>query len=353
MNMKKVLVGMSGGVDSSVAAFLLQQEGYEVIGLHFTLTGEEENLADLKAVCERLKIKYYLADFSETFQRNVFAPFIEEYESGNTPNICVLCNKYIKFGALFDKAAELGCDYVATGHYCSVIKRDGRTCLAKAKDAKKDQTYFLNRVSEAVLEKTLFPLYGYTKDEVRQIAEENAIPTAKKKDSSDVCLTKGRKFVDFLSDYIRAKGGDIITDKGEKVGKHYGLYRYTLGQRKGLDLGGKSGEDGRWFVVKKDVKSNTLYVSHGSEKALMTNKFYVDELNFIQKPQSETFDCTVKTRYRALEKAATVILHGEDKATVVLKEDERAVTVGQYAVFYLDGICLGGGKIVEVVNENL
>lgn len=353
MSMKKVLVGMSGGVDSSVAAFLLQQAGYEVIGLHFTLTNEEENLADLQAVCERLKIKYYLADFSETFKKNVFNPFIKDYENGNTPNICVLCNKFIKFGALFDKAKELGCDYVSTGHYCSIVKRDGRTCLAKAKDEKKDQTYFLNKVSESILEKTLFPLYGYTKDEVRRIAEENAIPTATKKDSSDVCLAKGRKFVDFLSDYIPSKSGDIITDKGEVIGRHRGLFRYTLGQRKGLDLGGKSGEDGRWFVIKKDAVKNILYVSHGSEKALMANKFYVEELNFITKPRCETFDCMVKTRYRALEKDATVILNGEDKATVVLKEDERAVTVGQYAVFYLDGICLGGGKIVEVVNENL
>lgn len=345
--MKKVLVGMSGGVDSSVAAFLLQKMGYEVVGLHFTLTGERGNLDDLDAVCKRLGVKYYVADFSEVFQKNVFKPFLNEYAIGNTPNICVLCNEYIKFGALFDKAEELGCDFVATGHYCSIIEKDGRKCLAKAKDANKDQTYFLNRVSEDVLKKTLFPLYGYTKDEVRKIATENEIPTAQKKDSSDVCLAAGRKFVDFIADYMPDAKGDIVTDRGEKVGVHKGLFRYTLGQRKGLDLGGKSGEDGRWFVIKKDGVSNRLIVSHGDESALFCKTFTVDNLNFITEPFDNPFKCMVKTRYRATEKPALVTVTG-DKAVVVLDESERAVTIGQYAVFYADGICLGGGRIASV-----
>lgn len=347
--MKKVLLGMSGGVDSSVAAYLLQKEGYEVIGLHFSLTKKQENLADLDAVCKRLNIKYYVADFSEIFQEKVFKPFLEEYKAGNTPNICVLCNKYIKFGALYDKAKELGCDYLSTGHYCSIEERNGRTCLVKAKDWKKDQTYFLNRVSEEVLKKTLFPLYGYTKEEVRKIAEDNDIPTAAKKDSSDVCLAEGKKFVDFLSEYLPESKGDIVSDKGEKVGRHEGLFRYTLGQRKGLNLGGKKGEGGRWFVIKKDGAKNVLYVSHGDESSLMSKTFTVCDLNFITAPQSAVFDCTVKTRYRATEKAATVtVLNDGKSARVRLQEADRAITIGQYAVFYSDGVCMGGGKIISV-----
>lgn len=344
--MKKVLVGMSGGVDSSVAAYILQTQGYEVIGLHFTVTGEKENLADLDAVCNRLGIKYYVADFKELFNEKVFTPFLEEYAQGNTPNICVLCNQYIKFGALFERAEALGCDFVATGHYCSVKQIDGKTYLMKAADEKKDQTYFLNRVPLSALEKTLFPLYGLTKDEVRKIAEENNIPTAHKKDSSDVCIVEGRRFSDFLSDHISATEGPIVTDHGEVVGVHKGLFRYTLGQRKGLDLGGKSGEDGRWFVVGKDGKTNTLYVSHGSEKALMVKTFCASDINFITPPATNPFKCTVKTRYRTTEKPAMVSLEN-GIAKVTLEECERAVTVGQYAVFYDGDICLGGGKIIS------
>lgn len=341
--MKKVLVGMSGGVDSSVAAYLLKKQGYEVVGLHFTVMGEKD-LADLDCVCKYLDIKYYVADFRELFNEKVFAPFLSEYAVGNTPNICVLCNKYIKFGALFDKAKELGCDYVATGHYCSLKVVDGKVCLSKAVDQKKDQTYFLTAVSASALEKTLFPLGGFTKEEVRKIAEENGIPTAQKKDSSDVCVAEGRKFTDFLSEHIATKSGPIVTDRGEVVGVHKGLYRYTLGQRKGLELGGKSGEDGRWFVVGKDGKSNTLYVSHGSEEALSVRTFEVCDLNFITEPKENPFKCKVKTRYRTTEKPATVYIDG-DIAKVTLDECERAVTVGQYAVFYSGGILLGGGKI--------
>lgn len=347
-NMKKVLVGMSGGVDSSVAAFLLQKSGYEVIGLHFTLTGKTGDLSDLNAVAKRLGIKYYVEDFSEIFDKNVFKPFIKEYENGNTPNICVLCNKYIKFGALYEKANELGCDYVATGHYCDVEKTGGKTYLKKAKDSNKDQTYFLSMISPSALAKTLFPLSGIDKTEVRKIAEDNEIPTAKKKDSSDVCLAEGGKFSDFLQKYVHAKSGAIVSLSGEIVGKHNGLYRYTLGQRKGLNLGGKSGEDGRWFVVKKDGETNTLYVSHGSEDLLMKNSFVVESPNFLTEPLSTAFDCTVKTRYRADYKCAHVEV-SDGKLIVTLSEPERAITVGQYAVFYDGDVCLGGGRISSVL----
>lgn len=345
--MQKVLVGMSGGVDSSVAAYLLQKSGYEVIGLNFTLTGNARDEADLKAVCERLDIKYYVEDFSKVFNENVFNPFISEYEKGYTPNICVLCNKYIKFGALFEKAEKLGCDYVATGHYCKTVTKNGRTYLKKAKDQNKDQTYFLSMISKDVLSKTLFPLGDLDKEEVRKIAELNNIPTAKKKDSSDVCLVEKGKFSDFLKNHIRAKSGPIVSLTGEIVGKHEGLYRYTLGQRKGLNLGGKSGEDGRWFVVKKDVGNNALIVSHGKEEALMTDTFTVENVNFLSEPPKDTFGCFVKTRYRAEYKPAVISIDGA-KVKVVLNERERAVTVGQYAVFYDEDVCLGGGRISSV-----
>lgn len=348
--MQKVLVGMSGGVDSSVAAYLLQKSGYEVIGLHFTLTSKLGDNSDLEAVCKRLNIKYYVEDFSKVFNENVFKPFISEYERGYTPNICVLCNKYIKFGALHRKAAELGCDYVATGHYCKTVVENGKTYLKRAEDANKDQTYFLSMISPDALSKTLFPLGDLKKEEVRLIAEKNNIPTAKKKDSSDVCLAEGGKFSDFLRKYVHAKSGAIVSLTGEIVGKHEGLYCYTLGQRKGLGLGGKSGEDGRWFVVKKDAENNALIVSHGSEEKLLAKSFTTDKVNFLSKPELDDFDCLVKTRYRAEYKPAHVTVC-DGCAKVVLQDFERAVTVGQYAVFYDNDVCLGGGRIAFVEEQ--
>lgn len=336
---------MSGGVDSSVAAFLLQKDGYEVVGLHFSLTGDKEDLSDLDNVAKRLGIRYYTANFRDVFSQNVFEPFLAAYRLGSTPNICVLCNRFIKFGALIDKANELNCDYIATGHYCSLVRENGTVILKKAADETKDQTYFLARVNKTALSKTIFPLYGLTKEHVREIARENNIPTAAKKDSFDVCLAGNRKFADFLSDYMPTICGDILTTDGEKVGTHNGLYRYTLGQRKGLDLGGKSGEDGRWFVVGKDIKNNILYVSHGSQDLLFTKEFDVRDINFITEPKSKIFDCTVKTRYRSQEKQAVVSLDG-NAAHVMLKTPERAVTSGQTAAFYVGDVCLGGGEIL-------
>lgn len=348
--MAKVLLGLSGGVDSSVAAYLLQQAGYEVVGLHFSLTDADQDLADLKAVCDHLSIKYYVEDFSKIFGEKVFAPFLEEYRQGNTPNICVNCNRHIKFGVVAEKAEELGCQYIATGHYCSVENVDGKFYLKKGVDGQKDQTYFLSNIKGEVLPKILFPLGGYTKDQVRQIALDNHIPTAKKKDSSDVCLAQGKKFGEFIKEHIEPNFGDIITVSGEVVGRHEGLYKYTLGQRKGLNLGGKSGEDGRWFVVKKDIQNNRLYVSHGDESLLFSKVFYVENPNFFN-PMEDSFDCDVKARYRQIEKPCHVEIENS-VAKVTLIEPERAVTVGQYAVFYKDNLCLGGGKIVKV-EENI
>ena len=343
----KVLLGMSGGVDSSVAAYLLKKSGYDVVGLHFTITDKKADLKDLDSVCKKLDIPYHVVDFSQIFSQFVFDPFIKEYQSGKTPNICVACNKFIKFGALLDMADKLGCDLIATGHYCKVKIDGDKVYLLKAKDQSKDQTYFLNNVPKESLKRTLFPLADYTKEQIREIAKQMDIPTAEKKDSSDVCLAEGRKFSDFINEHITATPGPIITTNGERVGTHKGLHLYTLGQRKGLDLGGKSGEDGRWFVVGKDGKTNTLYVSHGNQDLLHINTFYVNELNFILEPPENVFTCTVKTRYRTTEKDCTVSIE-KGVATVTLLESERAVTEGQYAVFYSGDYCLGGGKIMGV-----
>lgn len=345
--MKKVLLGMSGGVDSSVAAYLLKKAGYDVVGLYFTITDKAPDLTDLKAVCAHLDLPFVVRSFKDIFDQKVLDPFIREYSLGNTPNICVGCNTYIKFGALLEEASRLGCDYIATGHYCEKTTVDGVTRLKMAADKDKDQTYFLHGVSTAALERTLFPLGGLTKEDVRRIARENSIPTAQKKDSSDVCLAEGGKFSDFIGGLIPPCPGDIITVDGERVGRHKGLHTCTLGQRRGLNLGGKSGEDGRWFVVDKDPQKNAVIVAHGSEDLLFKTSFTVSDVNFIGTPPRGSFDCFVKTRYRAALKPCTVT-PTDGGFCVRLFSGERAITLGQYAVFYDGDLCLGGGRITSV-----
>lgn len=349
---EKVLLGMSGGVDSSVAAAILIDEGYEVLGLHFSLTGEKEDLSDVKAVAEKLNIPLTVKDFSSVFKREVFDPFISSYKSGKTPNICVECNKHIKFGEAFLVADELKCDFVATGHYCEIIDLYGRFYLKKGTDKDKDQSYFLNGVTEEKLKRVLFPLAKLKKEEVREIAEKRGLKTAHKKGSSDVCLAGERNFKDFLRDYIPPNPGKIISETGEVVGKHDGLFSYTLGQRKGLNLGGKKGEEGgRWFVVDKKSDENVLVVSHGSEDSLFTGTVFVEDFCFINGfPSEKSFRCTAKTRYREPDTPATVFVDG-NKVKVVFDEQRRAVTPGQYCVLYrsggeLSGTVIGGGKIV-------
>ena len=347
----KVLLGMSGGVDSSVAALLLKKNGYDVIGLHFSLTGEKEDLSDVNSVCEKLNIPLVVKDFSVVFKEKVFEPFIREYESGFTPNVCVECNKNIKFGEMFSVAEEYDCDFIATGHYCTITNLYGRFYLKKGSDSLKDQSYFLNGITEKILRKVLFPLSPFTKEEVRKIAELNGLVTARKKGSSDVCLAGDRDFRDFLRDYIPPNQGKTINEKGEVVGTHSGLFNYTLGQRKGLNLGGRKGEaGGRWFVIGKDVKNNRLIVSHGSEEKLFAKEVFVENFNFINGlPSEKTFRCTGKTRYREQDTPATAYVDG-NSVRIVFDEPKRAVTEGQYCVLYRDdgelkGTVIGGGKI--------
>ena len=353
---KTVVVGMSGGVDSSVAAYLLKEQGYNVIGL-FMMNWEEsspngacsadEDFADVRRVCGALSIPYYSVNFAKEYLERVFSHFLSEYKAGRTPNPDVLCNREIKFGPFRDYALSMGADFVATGHYCGVSHANGRNCLLKVKDASKDQTYFLNQVREYQLNNVIFPLADMPKDEVRAIAEKTGLATAKKKDSTGICFIGERNFRKFLSEYLPAQPGKIITLDGEEVGEHAGLMYYTLGQRKGLDLGGKRGEEGRWFVVKKDLKNNVLYVSHGDETPLYSKACFVSGLNWIAHMPQTTQKLTAKFRYRQPEQSVCVTLKNGG-ALVEFVEPQRAVTEGQYAVFYDDLYCLGGGVIEEV-----
>lgn len=343
--MEKVLVGISGGVDSSVAALLLKNSGYQVVGVHFSLKNGVGDTADALAVCNALDIPLHTVDFSQVFDSRVFQPFINEYQVGKTPNLCVMCNKQIKFGALVDFANGLGITKIATGHYCKTVSVNGQTYLACAKDAQKDQTYFLNQVPASVLDNVLFPLADLSKQEVRALAERHNLVTAHKKGSSDICLMGDMKFANFIAPYMKPRTGDVVTDNGVKVGQHSGLYNFTIGQRKGLGLGGVKGESGRWFVVGKNTKTNVLTVSHGSEDALFTTEVRLEDCNFFAKVPSCTEKLFAKTRYSQQMAECTVAVD-HTNAVVQFFVQQRAVTSGQYCVFYQNGLCLGGGKIV-------
>lgn len=361
MQNKTVVVGMSGGVDSSVAALLLKQQGYRVIGLFMRNWEEndangactaEEDYEDVVRVCGLLDIPYYVADFSKEYLDRVFSYFLAEYKAGRTPNPDVLCNREIKFGPFKEYAKELGADFIATGHYCGISHENGVHRLLKAKDANKDQTYFLNQLTQAQLDGVLFPLADIEKPQVREIADRNNLSTSKKKDSTGICFIGERNFRKFLQSYLPAQKGKILSLDGEEVGEHLGLMYYTLGQRRGLDLGGKRGEEGRWFVVKKDLAHNILYVSHGDEAPLYSHSCTVEGFNFIPFPPAEKeFVCKAKFRYRQAEQGVRVIRTGEASLKILFDEPQRAVTEGQYAVLYDDIQCLGGGVITGTDRE--
>lgn len=357
MKKKTVVVGMSGGVDSSVAALLLKKQGYEVVGLfmkNWEETDEngactaEEDYEDVKRVCGLLGIPYYTVNFSKQYMDRVFSYFLEEYRAGRTPNPDVLCNREIKFGPFKEYAKQLGADFIATGHYCGVSHENGIHRLLKAKDSNKDQTYFLNQLSQEQLDGVLFPLADMDKSEVRALAQEYGLATAEKKDSTGICFIGERNFRKFLQEYLPARRGKILSLGGEEVGEHLGLMYYTLGQRRGLDLGGKKGEDGRWFVVKKDLEHNVLYVSHGDETPLYSDGCFVEGTNFIPAPPRERkFVCRAKFRYRQSEQGVSVERTGESSLKILFDEPQRAVTEGQYAVLYDETQCLGGGVITR------
>ncbi|MFV0547240.1 MAG: tRNA 2-thiouridine(34) synthase MnmA [Limnobaculum xujianqingii] len=361
---KKVIVGMSGGVDSSVSAWLLQQQGYQVAGLFMKNWEEDDSdeycsaatdLADAQAVCDKLGIELYTINFSAEYWDNVFEHFLAEYKAGRTPNPDILCNKEIKFKAFLEFAAEdLGADYIATGHYVRRQDIDDKSRLLRGVDANKDQSYFLYTLSHEQVAQSLFPVGELEKPEVRKIAEQLDLATAKKKDSTGICFIGERKFKDFLARYLPAQPGDIVTVDGDHVGIHQGLMYHTLGQRKGLGIGGlKDGGEDPWYVVDKDLINNRLIVAQGHDHpSLFSTGLIAQQLHWVDRNEiTETFRCTVKTRYRQQDIPCTVIPHSPDRIEVRFDEPVAAVTPGQSAVFYQGEICLGGGVIEERLQD--
>ena len=351
----KIVVGISGGVDSSVAAYLLKQQGHEVIGLFMVNWEErdgtctaEEDFEDVKRVCTKLEIPYYSVNYSKEYYDRVFKYFLAEYKAGRTPNPDVLCNREVKFGPFLEKARQLGADKIATGHYAKKIERDGKSYLAKASDLNKDQSYFLNQLSQAQLDSVVFPLADIDKTEVRRIAAELELSTATKKDSTGICFIGERNFKNFLKDFLPAQPGVIKDISGKVVGQHDGLMYYTLGQRRGLNIGGRADGNGeRWFVVDKDLKNNVLIVSQGEDDALFSDGLYASGMNWIpQKPKESEFDCFAKFRYRQSDQRVHVTILDDTKIKVDFAEPQRAITPGQFVVLYDEnGLCLGGGTI--------
>ncbi|NLY10536.1 MAG: tRNA 2-thiouridine(34) synthase MnmA [Firmicutes bacterium] len=357
LNKERVVVGMSGGVDSSVAALMLKRAGYEVIGVfmknwddtdEFGVCTAEEDYADVRRVCDQIGIPYYTVNFEKEYWEKVFQYFLDEYKRGRTPNPDVMCNKEIKFKVFLEKALSLEADWLATGHYAQV-KFDGKEYqLLRGKDKKKDQSYFLCMLQQFQLEKTLFPIGHLTKEEVREIAIKEGLATAKKKDSTGICFIGEKDFKEFLSNYLPAQPGEIQTEDGEVKGRHDGLMYYTLGQRKGLGIGGK-GEP--WFVVDKDLKRNVLVVAQGQDHhALYSKGLIATDLQWVseQGPPKE-LECTAKFRYRQDDQLVSVTFLENGICEVNFAKPQRAITPGQVVAFYDGEQCLGGAIIDKVI----
>lgn len=363
---KTVVVGLSGGVDSSVSAYILKEKGFNVIGLFMHnweetfedgVCSAEQDYEDVKRVSETLGIPYYSVNFAKEYLERVFSEFLNEYKAGRTPNPDVLCNREIKFGPFLDYALAMGADYIATGHYARVEEKNGVYYLKKALDLNKDQTYFLNQLNQKQLSKVIFPIGEMNKPDLRALARSIGLVTADKKDSTGVCFIGERNFKKFLQNYFPAKEGKICSLDGKVVGTHNGVLYYTLGQRKGLNIGGYAGGNGKaWFVVKKDVKNNILYVHQGEDDALYSDYCYTEKFNFISGlPNGKNeFECMAKFRYRQQDQKVKVSVQEDGSTIITFEEPQRAVTPGQYAVLYLGDVCLGGAKITQTFKkENL
>ena len=351
-----IVVGISGGVDSSVAALLLQRAGHEVAALFMQNWEEDERFgechaerdrADAVRVCAKLGIPFHARNFAAAYWDRVFEHFLAEYRAGRTPNPDVLCNREIKFKTFLDEARALGADRIATGHYARIGEREGRHRLLRGADTNKDQSYFLYTLGQEQLGATLFPVGELPKPEVRRLAREAELPTHDKKDSTGICFIGERDFREFLGQYIPARSGEIRTPDDKHIGEHDGTMYYTLGQRSGLGIGGRRDAGGEpWYVVGKDVAANILIVAQGNASHwLDSTRLIAGELSWTAgAPPSSGFDCTAKTRYRQADQACRVQMR-DDGCMVEFGTPQRAVTPGQSVVFYRGAECLGGGVI--------
>lgn len=355
-NGQSVIVGMSGGVDSSVAAMLLLEAGYRVEGLFMKNWEEDdgteyctakEDLADAQSVADALGVHLHTANFAAEYWDDVFAHFLKEYGAGRTPNPDILCNREIKFRAFLDYAMVLEADFIATGHYVRTAQINGKTALKKGIDSNKDQSYFLHQVDHRALSKSLFPLGSLSKQEVRARAEKAGFQNARKKDSTGICFIGERRFNDFLKQYLSAKPGPILTTEGEHLGQHEGLMYHTIGQRQGLRIGGLANHpEAPWYVVDKDCSQNTLIVAQGNNHpALYRKQLVASEIFWINgEPPEAPFRCSAKIRYRQADQSC--LLRKDDAGySVIFDTSQRAITPGQSVVFYDGDVCLGGGVI--------
>lgn len=351
----RVVVALSGGVDSAVAALVLKEQGYEVQGLFMSNWEEDEtgycttaeDFQDARRVCDALEIPLHRVSFAREYRDRVFEYFLTEYRSGRTPNPDVLCNREIKFGACFDYALRLGADLFATGHYARIGTSEEALRLCKARDTSKDQSYFLHGIDPAVLGRTLFPLGETMKTEVRRRARAAALPVFDKKDSTGICFIGERPFREFLATYLPAQPGAIETVDGERLGEHLGLMYYTLGQRHGIGIGGRADlQESAWYVAAKDLARNALIVVQGHDHpALQATGLLTEAVHWLVACPAR-FRCTVKTRYRQADQACEVEVLGA-RARVRFDAPQRAVTPGQFAVFYDGEVCLGGAVIAS------
>ncbi len=357
----KVIVGMSGGVDSSVAALLLLQQGYQVEGLFMKNWDEDDgteyctakdDLIDAQRVCDSLGIRLHTANFAAEYWDNVFEHFLAEYQAGRTPNPDILCNREIKFKVFLEYAEMLGADLIATGHYVRRGDHQGHAQLLKGLDPNKDQSYFLHAVGEQEFDRSLFPVGDLEKPVVRQLAEEHNLITHNKKDSTGICFIGERRFKDFLQQYLPAQPGDIVDDHGNVIGRHAGLMYHTIGQRQGLGIGGMKGaSDEPWYVAGKDLTNNQLLAVQGTNHPLLFSQaLMAGQPHWINgEPATFPLQCHAKTRYRQADQACSVEKTGDNQLKVVFEQPQRAVTPGQSVVFYHDDVCLGGAVIEQAL----
>jgi tRNA-specific 2-thiouridylase len=361
---QKVILGLSGGVDSAVAALLLKQAGADVQALHMTNWEDDDgyctaaaDLQDARRICEQLDITLHHVNFASEYRNRVFEYFLDEYRAGRTPNPDVLCNREIKFGAFRDYAKRLGGNWLATGHYARVGTFDGKTALLKAADHDKDQSYFLHAVKDAALAEAVFPLGELQKSDTRKIAREHGLDVHDKKDSTGICFIGERPFREFLSTYLPASPGPIRAVDGDEIGTHRGLMYYTLGQRQGLGIGGrKDASDDPWYVVDKQLNDNVLIVAQGNDDLLYSDGLIASQLSWIGGAPDGLADvlaCNAKVRYRQTDQPCTIRQTGGDEIEVRFDSPQRAVAPGQYAVFYSDDRCLGGGVIDEILSDTV